>query len=167
MFICVTIIRYVESHAFTAQYHINYYRSTNKRCYGPERQQPALAGQLADYIAKKCYGSTGNHCTGQQEPVVVAFKEKTCNMRYSKPYKCYRAAERSDNSRQHSCNSKDCRACTGKSTKQKRCVAGKPHFTHSQKPIREQHNHSNAKPCTFFSLLFFVKSSETKRYFHQ
>ena len=113
MFICVTIIRYVESHAFTAQYHINYYRSTNKRCYGPERQQPALAGQLADYIAKKCYGSTG------------------------------------------------------KSTKQKRCVAGKPHFTHSQKPIREQHNHSNAKPCTFFSLLFFVKSSETKRDFHQ
>ena len=69
LFKFITKIRYVESHSFTAQYHINYYRSANKRSYCPERQKPAAAGQLADDIAKKCYACTGYHCTWQQEPV--------------------------------------------------------------------------------------------------
>ena len=149
LFICVTIIRYVESHAFTAQYHINYYRSTNKRCYGPERQQPALAGQLADYITKKCYGSTGNHCTGQQEPVVVAFKEKTCNMRYSKPYKCYRAAIGCDNSCQKACNAKSGYPCTqypnakiaGVCIAQKKRIQG----FHLQQRNKQQHKQQRCK----------------------
>lgn len=57
------------------KHNIYYHRSTDNRCYCPQRKKSALSGKLTDDITHKCSQSAKQQRSRKQHFVVICFQE--------------------------------------------------------------------------------------------